>query len=580
VPIADLYLKSASTRSPLRVGLLLDGLTLPRAFQQVVEDIRNSNFASIELVVLHQSPEVPPPNRVPFPMRVWRILRDKRRRRGLLYWWYANYDRRRNRLVPDPFEPCDIGGHLSSVPRLTVAPDVKGFTHRFPPAAIEAIRAHNLDVLLRFGFNILRGDVLQSARYGIWSFHHGDNDFYRGGPALFWELVERSQLSGVMLQVLEEALDAGLVLCKSLFASEPGLSLVRNQWGPYIGSTHMVIRKLHELHQDGWEVVRANGYPSRPYQGKRKLYRSPTNTEMVRWLVPSLAVKALKRPFRRPKVYHWRIGIRRKDASVASALHEAAARREFSGFRWLESPRGHFWADPFLLDHDQGTWLFFEDYSYRVDRGVIGVGRLDDRGISEVRTCLDLPFHLSYPCVFKHAGEIFMIPETSDANSVQLYRAQRFPYEWKLEKVLCHAKAVDTTPWFDGARWWFFTTLEEPTGHAVMSMLYSADDLTGDWTLHPSSPFCTDVRYARNAGAILTIDGRRFRPSQDCSRNYGGSLTLNEIVELNPERYREQAVVDIFPDSTLRFVGGHTYNTSDAFEVTDAVRYEPASQYR
>jgi hypothetical protein len=51
-------------------------------------------------------------------------------------------------------------------------------------------------------------------------------------------------------------------------------------------------------------------------------------------------------------------------------------------------------------------------------------------------------------------------------------------------------------------------------------------------------------------------------------------------VELNPERYREQAVVDIFPDSTLRFVGGHTYNTSDAFEVTDAVRYEPASQYR
>ena len=68
--------------------------------------------------------------------------------------------------------------------------------HRFPPGAIAALLSHDLDVILRFGFNILRGEVLTSARYGIWSFHHGDNEFYRGGPPLFWEVVEDNPCSG------------------------------------------------------------------------------------------------------------------------------------------------------------------------------------------------------------------------------------------------------------------------------------------------------------------------------------------------------------------------------------------------
>jgi hypothetical protein len=98
-------------------------------------------------------------------------------------------------------------------------------------------------------------------------------------------MVEESPLSGVILQVLSE-LDAGLVLCKTLFASTPGVSRLRNQWGPYLGSTHMVIRKLHELHEYGWDSLRSKSLPSGPYLGKRSLYRAPTNAEMFLWLAP------------------------------------------------------------------------------------------------------------------------------------------------------------------------------------------------------------------------------------------------------------------------------------------------------
>jgi len=54
--------------------------------------------------------------------------------------------------------------------------------------------------------------------------HHGDNDYYRGGPAYFWEVYERNPLSGAILQVLTEHLDAGMVLCKGQFATSNDFS--------------------------------------------------------------------------------------------------------------------------------------------------------------------------------------------------------------------------------------------------------------------------------------------------------------------------------------------------------------------
>ena len=171
---------------------------------------------------------------------------------------------------------------------MEVEPIGKKFIHRCPPEAIGQIRAKDLDVFLRFGFNILSGDILTVARYGVWSYHHGDNDFHRGGPPHFWELTEKSPLSGVILQVLTEELDGGLVLCKSLFNTEQTTSVSVNRYTPYWGSTDLVIRKLNELHQHGWDYVKQKAVPAEPYKGKKKIYRTPTNVEMARWLAPAL----------------------------------------------------------------------------------------------------------------------------------------------------------------------------------------------------------------------------------------------------------------------------------------------------
>jgi hypothetical protein len=556
--------------------VLADGFELPAAFRKVLTDIAASDFAHLELVVINRQAQLPPEPTPGRFSRYLRLLRENKRRRHLLYALFQKLDQR-GLEKPDPLEDIDCTDILGNCERLDVTPVTKGFVHRFPADAISAIRSYDLDVLLRFGFNILRGEVLRSARYGIWSFHHGDNEFYRGGPALFWEVVEDSPCSGVILQVLTEKLDDGSVLCKSLFATTRGLRPGRNLFLPYWGSTHLVIRKLNELQERGWEAVSRNSVPPAPYRGKSEIYRSPTNAQMLKWLVPRLAKKLVQRinPLRRPKSYHWRICLRRAD----SPRLMAGPSEDRSGFQWMECPPGHFYADPFLLEHQGQVWLFFEDYLYEEDRGRISCARVQpDLSLSDVTVCLDLPYHVSYPFVFHEDGEVFMIPESAQNDSVELWRATDFPFSWKLEKTLFRGSFADTTPIRHGDRWYFFTTMSEPPDNFTFGALFVADSLTGNWTHHPSSPISTDVRDARSAGRILNFQNRLLRPVQDCSENYGRRIHVEEILELTPDSCKRQRLHSIEPDWEKGLQGVHTYGYCAGIEVLDAVSFRDRSE--
>jgi len=41
------------------------------------------------------------------------------------------------------------------------------------------------------------------------------------------------------------------------------------------------------------------------------------------------------------------------------------------------------------------------------------------------------------------------------------------------------------------------------------------------------------------SGRPFMLDGRMFRPAQDCSETYGGAVNVMEIVELSPTVFRE-----------------------------------------
>lgn len=565
--ISDLYTRSASSNPPLRIGLLLDTAELPGTFATVLGDIVRSNFARVELAVYNASSQpaaVPAAPRSTFT-RITNLLRSP----YALWGAYARLDDRLWRVEDDPLAMRDCAAMLEGIESFKVEPLTRGFVHRFPPEAIERIRAGNLDVLIRFGFNIIRGDILTSARYGVWSFHHGDNDEYRGGPAHFWEMCEKNPMSGVILQVLTDELDGGRVLGKALFATEPGMSLIRNRVRPHWGSTHLMIQKLWELHNHGWEFLETRTCPSAPYRGKRKVYRRPVNREVAGWMLREAAGRTLNRArravTRAGDVVYWQIALR-----AGADLLSSGGTADMRGFNWLSQPRGHYYADPFVFEHGGQPWLFFEDYSFGAGRGTIGCAEISPSGtLGPVRTALDTGSHLSFPYVFAEGDDIYMIPESAGSDTVRLYRCAQFPDRWVHVADLFNGAARDTAVWKQDGLWWFFTTLVEPRGQGFGLYLFYADELTGTWHYHPANPISFDARRARCAGRLFEHGGRLIRPSQDARWRYGYAFGLNEIVTLTPEDYEERPLLTVEPDWSPGLRGCHTYNRAGAIEVTD-----------
>jgi hypothetical protein len=611
---ASAYFTSSSDRPRLRIGVLLNGGLQPAWVAEVLEQIADSGFARVELVVCNAVKR----DREPLLQRVLKILRDGKARRGLLFQLYARWDRRRIAGADDPFRATDCSDFLRDADWMQVASRRKGAVDRFPDEAISRIRSMNLDVLLRFGFNILRGEILTAARYGVWSYHHGDNEFYRGGPPCFWEVVEGNPVTGALLQVLTEELDAGRVLYKGIFATDGSGSWSRNRLQPYWGAAGFVAQRLHRLHERGFEQVEREMVPTAAYRGRRRLYRTPTNGEMLGWLGRRLARRAsaaLGWLPRRLWVDHWRMGVRvggpppltagldgsglsvslvsksrpgapadldglsfvvshplRKERGMDGAPSYGAAIG--GGFRWMQPPRGHFYADPFLFGHDGRMWLFFEDFEYGTRRGTIAVAEVLAGGeLSEVLRVLERPYHLSYPCIFRVGEEICMIPETRAHGTVEMYRAKRFPDDWEMVREFLQVSAVDTTAWSEGGTNWFFVTLREPRAGALELLLFSSKGILDDWRPHPANPISTDVRSSRGGGAIFRDGERLIRPSQDCSGNYGRSFTLNEILVLNEDEYQERPLVTV--EAPEGMTGTHTYARLDDVEVIDGCTLEP-----
>jgi len=111
-----------------------------------------------------------------------------------------------NKIVP-------INDLLENVPQLRCHTIRRGrWSQYFRDDDLERIRDHRLDFILRYGFGIVRGEILNAARFGIWSFHHDDERKYRGFPPCFWEVYNGDPITGAILQRINEKLDSGTVI--------------------------------------------------------------------------------------------------------------------------------------------------------------------------------------------------------------------------------------------------------------------------------------------------------------------------------------------------------------------------------
>jgi len=541
-------------RLPLRIGLLLDSFVQRKWIHQIISEIRSSGFAEISVVIKNEaSVEQQPTGRL---KSYWR------NRNYLLYALYGKIDERRVKVSPDAFEPTDIQPLLADCPVVNVAPVMKKYSDWFPEEAIQQIREFDLDVALCFGFRILKGEALNIARHGVWSFHHGDNLVNRGGPAGFWEVMDGVPVTGSVLQILTEDLDNGRVIYRSWSPTADRFSVKANRNNLYWKSAAFVIRKLKEL-ADGVAIYPPENQFYRPYSNR--LFRMPTNREMAPRLSRMVTKYAASKVQAALNSDQWALAYRFRSGPSDS-------NNTLYRFKNLVPPKDRFWADPFAIKSGENYYVFIEEYPYQTAKGHISVIELDRKGVvSGPRKVLERDYHLSYPFVFMWNGEYYMVPESAANKTVELYRAKTFPFVWELEKVLMtDVRAKDATLAEIDGTWWMFVSISEQSIPDEL-YLFSALSPLGPWTPHKRNPVKSDVRGSRPAGALFEWNGEVYRPAQDSSGRYGYAISINRVTQLDHEGFREEQVSSILPNWSKELLATHTISIAGDLTVVDCL---------
>ena len=477
------------------------------------------------------------------------------------YYLYEKLDEIIFRLIfrnlPSAFRKTSIGQLVKTAKTIEVRPIRKKYFDYFDLNDLEEIRRTNCDLLLRLDFRILRGEILDVTPYGVWSFHHGDSSRYRGGPSSFWELIEESSTTGVVLQKLTEKLDGGPILARHIGPTYR-YSLARTRHQNYWRGSELFERALKRVlggqHINlEWPEVSDGG----------ALYRLPSNTFMLGELFPLL--------FRWP-LRIWR-EIRSTDSWMMCWQHEKKEFGVISGHHCFDSPRDGFIADPCAVEHNNNILIFYERWSKKIARGYIELIEMTSEGVLLDPVCvLKENWHLSYPYVFKWKNQWWMVPESAEIGRVDLYRASRFPYEWGWHSTLLrNVNAVDSTLAEINGHWWMWTsTAPQWVDNWDVVKLYMAESPLGPWVEHPLSPVVSDVRCARPAGRPFFRNGYWIRPTQDCSQGYGSALNFRRITCISPTEYDEENCRKIIPESVGNSITGiHTWSAAGKREFFD-----------
>ena len=563
-------------QNQLRIGIMCNGLTFSAWEAETIRHLINTRGVSLELLIGNAERIEPIQNNDVFENRRQHIIKKVLRPPLMIYrrfirnlktpLWYR-YERFINRrYTVDCDRQISLSDELINVNMIYCRTNKKGkYSQYFTKSDIDKIKSYNLDIILRFGFNIIRGEILKVPTYGVWSFHHGDYLKYRGGPPGFWEIYNKDPWSGAILQKLTDKLDDGIVLYKNQFKTD-FTSYPKNKNNLFWGTTKwpsVVCRNILS-NQDDSIFIKSK-------TSTAPIYTGPNNLHTIKYFYIIIKNK-LKLSFnnqQESKRELWAIG------AIDSPVQDLINLLEPPEIKWIEPPPRRFYADPFLINRDNTTYIFFEDYSYEEEKGRISyIDTKDFKTFSNVKPIIDTEFHLSYPFMLEHDGKYYCIPEQYSTGEVALYEAESFPDKWtKKTTLLKDFPGIDPTIIKYNDLWWMFVANHKDNDSSKLYLFYS-ENLEGPWKPHKNNPVKIFSKMTRPAGAIFEYNGKLIRPAQNCDKSYGGSTIFYEITSLSTEDFKEVFVGELFPNLASQYPDGlHHIAPNSNITIVDGKRW-------
>jgi hypothetical protein len=272
----------------------------------------------------------------------------------------------------------------------------------------------------------------------------------------------------------------------------------------------------------------------------------------------------------RQRPFYWQVAYRTIDGPGIAET----GRLDGTAFTVLPDDGQRFYADPFVIERSGKHYLFVEEYPYSTGRGVISVAELSEEGtFGTPRIVLEEPHHLSYPQIFAHEGEMFMLPESGGAGELVLYRSVEFPNRWVRDTMLLAGRDVnDATLLIRDGRYWLFASERLGQGSASDTLaVFSAPSLRGPWEPHCDNPIAIDLTAARPGGAFFVPDGDEpVLPVQDGRGGYGNGLGLMRLRRLGDDGVQFERPRPVRAGTAWPRRGIHTLNRAGRVEVVDS----------
>ncbi len=248
---------------------------------------------------------------------------------------------------------------------------------------------------------------------------------------------------------------------------------------------------------------------------------------------------------------------------------------------WIETGEVlKFLADPFGFEIDGQKYVIFEDYCHLKKMGRIGIAPLNSNlTLGKRLIVLDDKKHLSYPFVINHAGRIFVVCESYKSGKLSLYEIDKTDLTVKkIRDIFTDKKIVDPTIIHYNDKFWMFYTI----GDECNSKLYIAyaDSLFDEFKEHAKNPVKNELSSSRSAGTPFMFENELYRPAQNCSKSYGGSIVINRITKLTEQEFSEEFVKEIMPDAqNFNCLGLHTLSSFGNLTLIDG-KFKNFALYR
>lgn len=483
----------------------------------------------------------------------------------LFFKTYRVLDKKINKSSPNAFEAKNLK-NLLSVDSTFIDINFEG--DKIENHVLNELRKFKLDILIKITNEPCKAELSKVSQFGIWSLHPLESNRDQGDLAGVREVFEGIAETEITLYATFEGCKKSILFYKTSFSSDL-LSISRNKNIFYWKASSIISLKIEELNNLGellfFEKIKEIN--DQPIFKSRSKWPMPSNIKML-LDAPRLMLSKIKNKYDLTfNFYQWILLFRICKTEEIST--------DLSKFKRIIPPRDRFWADPHVLKRGDIYYVFFEELIYRDNKGYICVIEMDEHGnYSEPVKVLEKNYHLSYPFLIEENNELYMIPESKQNNTIELYRCTQFPLKWDLEKILMkNIKAVDSSILFKDDKYWLFcniTNSEGPFAQDELHLFYSDKLVSDEWIAHPKNPIVSDFKRSRSAGKIFKYKNKIYRPAQNGLKRYGYGIAINEVIEISQSNYEEKLVNSILPEWEKDIIGTHTINSVENLTIIDA----------